>query len=137
MLTWKERKVNDIETNPLECWYAVGFVGESPRLYQIYPQYPNPNGDGYTVDPTQGPELYILFETLGGEHFAQTKIPEQDGLAWMSDRIWDDYTFTNSAPMLVRAFKTLDEAKKRAQHQIDAIRGLIDAYAPSQENLKG
>ena len=137
MLTWKERKVNDIETNPLECWYAVDFVGESPRLYQIYPQYPNPNGDGYTVDPTQGPELYILFETLVGEHFAQTKIPERDGLRWMSDRIWDDYTFTKSAPMLVRAFKTLDEAKKRAQHQIDAIRGLIDTYAPSQENLKG
>lgn len=133
MLAWKERKVNDIETNPLECWYAVGFVGQSPRLYQIFPQYPNPNGDGYTVDSKQEPELYILFETLGGEHFAQTKIPERDGLSWMSDRIWDDYTFTKSAPMLVRAYKTIDEAKRRAEVQIDAIQGLIDTYAPEKD----
>lgn len=132
MLTWKERKVNDIDTNPLECWYAVGFVGDSPHLYQIFPQYPNTNGDGYTVDTKLDPELYILFETLDGEHFAQTKIPERDGLRWMSDRIWDDYTFTKSAPMLVRAYRTLNDAKARAEIQISAIQGLVDTYAPKE-----
>ena len=131
MLNWKERKVNDIDTNPLECWYAVGFVGESPRLYQIEPQYPNPNGDGYTVDSTKEPELYILFETLGGEHFAKTRYPE-DGPNWLSYRLWGDYTFTKNPRGFVRAFKTLDEAKSRAEIQISAIQNIIDAYAPEE-----
>lgn len=128
MLIWKERKENDIETNPLECWYAVGFVGDSPRLYQIVPQYPNPNGDGYTVDSHKDPELYVLFETLGGEHFAKTKIPERDGTQWLAARIWDEYTFEKSRPCFVRAFKTLDEAKARAEVQISHIQSIIDTY---------
>ena len=128
MLEWKERKVNDIPENPLECWYAVGFIGSSPRLYTIIPQYPNPNGDGYTVDTNADPELYVLFETLNGEHFSETKIPGRDGLAWMSDRLWDDYTFTKSAPGFVRAYKTIEEAKKRAEVQIEVVKNLVDAF---------
>lgn len=127
MLNWKERKVNDIETNPLECWYAVGFVGETPRLYQIEPQYPNPNGDGYTVDPSKEPELYILFETIGGEHFSKTRLPE-DGTGWLRNRLWEDYAFEDWRRRFVRAFSTLDEAKKRAEVQISEIQNIIDAY---------
>ena len=130
MLNWKERKVNDIETNPLECWYAVGFVGESPRLYQIEPQYPNPNGDGYTVDTSKEPELYILFETLGGEHFSKTRYPE-DGTSWLGLRLWEDYTFEKPRNF-VRAFNTIEEAKERAETQISAIQNIIDIYSPKE-----
>lgn len=132
MLNWEERKVNDIDTNPLECWYAVGFVGESPRLYQIEPQYPNPNGDGYTVDTSKEPELYILFETLGGEHFSKTRFPE-DGTEWLLNRLWGDYTFEDGRRRLVRAFRTLDEAKKRAEVQISAIENLIEKYTGDKQ----
>lgn len=132
MLNWKECKVNDIETNPLECWYAVGFVGESPRLYQIEPQYPNPNGDGYTVDTSSEPELYILFETLGGEHFSKARHPE-NGTERSHNRLWGDYAFEDERRRLVRAFRTLDEAKKRAEVQISAIESLIEEYTGDKQ----
>ena len=132
MLTWKTRKVNDIDTNPLECWWAVGMIGDSARLFTIVPQYPNVNGDGYTVDSNADPELYVLFETLGGEHFSKTRLPG-DYKSWLQARLWDEYTFERNKTCFVRAFKTLDEAKARAQVQIDKIAEISDAYFPKED----
>lgn len=123
-LVWKERKVNDIESNPLECWYAVGQVGTSTRLYTIQPQYPVK--EGYITVSDSEPELYILFETLDGKHISVTRVPEE-GYSWLGQRIWDDYTF-DQAPSFVRAFKTLDEAKARAEIQRKAIANIIAQY---------
>lgn len=116
MLEWNERKVNDIETNPPDRWEAVYTLNsdssESRRIYSIVPQHPNPNGDGYTVDDSLPPELYVLFEQLEWT---------MDGKGWYS-----------GPNMFVRAFRTLDEAKKRAEFQHEAIDRIIEDYFPKE-----
>ena len=131
VLDWKERKVNDIDSNPLLCWYAVGFVHEHPRLYTIYPQFPV-HPDGYTKAGDM-PELYILFETLHGRDCNACF----DGTAgnrvedWKDAERWGDYYFKGKE-CLVHAYKTLDEAKDRAKVQIAHIVDLSEAYFPNQ-----
>ena len=36
-LEWKEQKVNDIESNPVGCWYTIGECGTVRRFYKIVP----------------------------------------------------------------------------------------------------
>lgn len=34
---WKVKRVNDIETNPIECWWTIGECGALKRFYKIVP----------------------------------------------------------------------------------------------------
>ncbi len=115
-LEWKEYRENGIDTNPLECWWAIGTVAEYPRLYCIYPQYPNPNGDGYTTDESNGPELYVLTETIARDKGKKSieDFPERHHF--------------------IRAFDTLEKAKDRASVQIDAIKDILEQYFWGEES---
>ena len=101
---WKEKKVNDIDSNPLECWICKTEMGEHERIYRIVPQYPS---DETGLTTSDEPELYVLFEEIVFEG--------RDG------RIHDSDYF-------VKACKTLDEAKKRAELQYSHIANIIHIY---------
>ena len=109
---WKEYKANGIPSNPLEYWYSVVKVGQHYRIYKIFPQFPNPSGDGLTIDDSLPPELYILTERI---HLG-SKVDDPDSL-----HLGNDGT-------IVRAYKTMDEAKKRAVIQVSHIEELVSAY---------
>ena len=127
MLEWHERKVNGIETNPRDCFWAVGSVVKAPRLYTIVEQYPSKNG--YTVEEGSEPELYVLFEAFSssGRRFSDTFENEREAEEWRYAEQFGDYLF-KSRGSFVRAFKTLDEAKARAEVQIKAIQNIVDLY---------
>ena len=36
-LDWKEKYINDIETNGVECWHTVGELNSTKRFYKITP----------------------------------------------------------------------------------------------------
>lgn len=119
MLSWKEKKINDLESNPRDCYWAVGKLSEadvSPRLYVIVEQRPC---DTKGIVQSDTPELYVLFEGIGG-------IPanSRDAVHWEK---FGDWAF-QSRGMYVHAYKTLQEAKERAETQLDHIRGIINEY---------
>lgn len=128
MLEWNARKVNDISTNPLECYWAVGAIREYPRLYRIVEQYPADTKGMRTGD---SPELYVLFEELGGRRIADVFTNEKEIEEWKNARIWGNYWFKGGG-YFVHAYKTLDEAKERAETQISRIRDLMDEYLPKE-----
>ena len=113
-MEWHEHYENNIPTNPLGEYYCIIDVGESARKYGIAPQYPS--SDGVIIDSTKEPELFILFEAIG------RKATDEDRKEIFYDSInYDDYVFENER--FVRAFRTLEEAKKRAYVQYKAVYG--------------
>ena len=124
MLEWKERQVNDIPTNPRDCYWAVGQVGDSYRLYTIIEQYPA-NTDGLVTG--KEPELYILFEELNGRPVGNVFTNEKELEEWKYATEWGGCWF-KSRGSFVHAYKTLDDAKARAETQISKIQNIIDAY---------
>ena len=130
-MDWNTRKVNNIDSNPIDCFWAVGKVGHQPRLYTIIEQYPCEE-DGYTIVNGSEPELYILFESLSGRRWTDTFEGEQDFNEWKYAERFGDYFFKDRG-MFVRAYKTLDEAKARAIVQVKAIQNIIDSYSPQEE----
>lgn len=60
---WKVKKINNIESNPIEYWYTVYYERDSARKYYIVPQYPLI--DGEYEDQNSEPELYVYFESIG------------------------------------------------------------------------
>ena len=62
-LDWKEKYINDIETNGVECWHTVGELNGTKRFYKITP---------FNKCDTSGMVLgkgcyYVLYEALGIE----------------------------------------------------------------------
>lgn len=129
MLDWKTKQVNDIPTNPLDCYWAVGKVGTSTRLYTIVEQRP---ADTTGKVLSNVPELYVLFEALGGRCVADVFTTEKELKEWKYASIWGNYWFKTRGSF-VHAYKTLDEAKARAETQISHIQNLIDIYFPSKK----
>lgn len=126
MLDWKTRQVNDIETNPLDCYWAIGMIRKFPRLYRIVEQYPiDKNG----VIIGSEPELYVLFEALDGRPRWDVFEGERQLKEWEQSSVWGDYFFKDRGAF-VRAYKTLDEAKERAELQLSNIKQIMDAYLP-------
>jgi len=120
---WKTRQVNDIPSNPLDYywWYSPyrgGPIGtdeitrSTGRLFLILEQYPSK--DGVCIESDSEPELYILFE-------GSCRIDEKTGLP-----------IETGQRTFLRAFKTLDEAKKRAAFNVAHINALIDSYFPEK-----
>ena len=129
MLNWKERKVNDIESNPRDCYWAVGQVGDSHRLYTIVEQYPC-DTDGMATG--KEPELYVLFEELNGRPVGNVFTNEKELDEWKYATEWGGYWFKGRGSF-VHAYKTLDEAKARAETQISKIQNIIDAYFSKED----
>ena len=117
---WKEYRANGIATNPLEYWYSVVRVGGHYRVYKIIPQFPSPTGDGNTVDMSLDPELYILTERIDFKDIES--VEDKDSLH-----------LDDSKYHIVRVFKTMDEAKGRAIHQVAHIEQLVLAYFGPEE----
>ena len=128
MLTWNTRQTNDIPANPLECYWAVGFVGTSPRLYRIVEQYP---ADVNGLRIGNEPELFVLFEELGGRAVTDVFTTESEVNEWKYARIWGNHWFKGNGSF-VHAYKTLDEAKARAEIQMSHIQNIIDCYFPKE-----
>ena len=126
MLEWNTRKVNDIPTNPLDCYWAVGAVRAYPRLYRIVEQYPAVT-KGMRIGDT--PELYVLFEEIGGRRISDVFTNENELKEWANSHKWGDCWFKGHG-RFVHAYKTLEEAKKRAETQISHIEGIMDEYFP-------
>ena len=128
MLKWNERKTNDIETNPLDCYWAVGSAKAYPRLYRIVEQYP---ADANGLRIGDEPELYVLFEEINGRPIGDVFTNEKELNEWKSAKKWGDFWFKGDG-CFVHAYKTLKEAKARAEVQLKHISDLIDAYFPEK-----
>ena len=129
MLTWNTRQVNDIPTNPLDCYWAVGAVQTYPRLYRIIEQYP---ADTKGMRTGNEPELYVLFEEVGGRRVTDVFATESELKKWAGSRKWGDCWFKHDGHF-VHAYKTLEEAKERAETQISHIESIIDEYFPKEK----
>jgi hypothetical protein len=113
-MKWHEHYENNIQTNPIGEYYCIVDLGERARKYGIAPQHPSI--DGIVIDRNQDPELFILFESIG------RKATDEDKQEIFYDSVnYDGYVFENER--FVRAFRTLDEAKKRAYVQYRAVFG--------------
>lgn len=113
---WKERKTNNIPTNPLDCFYCIIDVGDSARLYSIQPQYPL---DENCIKTSDEPELYILFEDV-----VRKATTEDRDYFFYEESNYDGYVF-NGNKYFVRAFNNLEDAKKQAYKQYKAIYGFV------------
>lgn len=132
MLEWKERQVNDIPSNPRDCYWAIGRVGDSHRLYTIVEQYPtSPDGMVFGKEP----ELYVLFEEICGRPVGNVFTNEKELEEWKHATEWGGYWFKGRGSF-VHAYKTLDEAKARAETQISKIQDIIDAYFSKEDQKK-
>lgn len=125
MLNWKIKKVNDIETNPLDCYWAVGYVNTYPRLFTIVEQYPSE--DGYTIKENDKPELYVLFESLNIRDISNVFVTEEEVKEWKHAQKFGNF-WANNRGIFIRAFKTLEEAKARAEIQISSIQNVINHH---------
>lgn len=123
MLEWNTRRVNDLPGNPIECYWAVGEINDSPRLYRIVEQYP---ADTNGLRTGNQPELYVLFENLKGRKHVNVLAPEEIEV-WKYSKYWGNCMFLGGGEY-VHAYKTLDEAKARAETQLDRIKWLISEY---------
>lgn len=129
MLEWNTRQINDIETNPLDCYWAVGAVQTYPRLYRIIEQYPADTNGTRTAD---NPELYVLFEEIGGRRISDVFTNEEELKEWADSQKWGDCWFKRDG-RFVHAYKTLEEAKARAETQISRIENIMDEYFPKEK----
>lgn len=121
-MVWHEKCVNNIDENPLEEYYCLIDVGEGcVRKYSIKPQYPLEDDSLIIENHSKEPELYILFESRC--HYAS----EKEKKLWyysfncVKGCIEDDVVF-------IRAFKDIEDAKKRAFFQYRAIYGYAFSY---------
>ena len=60
---WKIKRVNDIETNPIECWWTIGECGTLKRFYKIVP-FSYQDEKGVVLSDSK---YYLLYEALGIE----------------------------------------------------------------------
>ena len=123
-LIWHTRQVNDIDSNPLDCYWSLGRINDSDvRLYTITQQFPT--YDGYTLIPDSVPECFILHEAIGG-------IPASQVDSSSTREMFGDYCFKNRGT-IIRVFRTLDEAKARAEVQLEHIKAIINSYFPEKQ----
>ena len=62
-MDWKVKKVNDIEENPIECWWAIGDCGTLRRFYKIVPMSKT-DVNGKVLEENK---YFCLWEGLGIE----------------------------------------------------------------------
>ena len=124
---WKERTTNNIPTNPFECFYCIVDVGDCARLFSIEPQYPL-DKDGMTLSNDE-PEFYILFENIAKK---ATTIDKDD--FFYEESHYSGYIFSGNKGF-VRAFKTLEEAKRQAFKQYSAIYGFVLSHIVDDVNI--
>lgn len=113
---WKEKRVNNLDSNPIEGWWCVAKVGDTVRLYVIKPQQPQ---DESGLVTSEEPEGYVLFEGLCAtrRNYDENPMSSYDG--WMAPRL-----------SFVHMYKTLDSAKQRAATQAGHINDIIKRYFP-------
>lgn len=105
---WKEKFVNDIPENPLEYYFCkVRFSEDTKRIYRIRQQRKAmPDSYGGIVIGSEV-ELWILTEQI---------------------ILCDNHSEKPLTECIVRAFSNLDEAKFRAQFQVQAVKNIINAF---------
>ena len=97
-LEWKEKYINDIKENGVECWYTIGECGTLRRFYKIVP-FSKCNEHGLVTNESE--KYYVLYEALGIE----------------SDK---------ASPVAV--YEDLEKARQRAKFQLLAINNIIERY---------
>lgn len=110
---WKEKRINNRETNPIEYWYTAYYIGDSAKKYYIVPQFPLVNGSTKT-DLNSEPELYIFFKSIG----RKLRKDEKENRC---RSIGDGFVYSKGT--FKRACKTLDEAKSMAYRDYLMIHG--------------
>lgn len=111
---WAEKKVNNIEENPLDHYYCrVHFSKDSDRIYRIYPQMKAMKDSYGGLTVTDEVELWILTEQI---------VVLQKG------------KWTELSESRIRVFSDLDEAKFRAKKQIEIINNLLQDFLKSQNS---
>lgn len=131
-MIWYEHRANNIPTNPISCWFAIDFSSKYSKTYRyfyIIPQYPSE--DGFTTKDGDDPELYVLFEGRCTEYERgdardslfndMLMLPEKTN--GEIQVFWD-----SSKSTFLRAFKTIEEAKARAQVNIDHMNAIKETY---------
>ena len=110
---WHEKKVNNIDCNPLHAYYCIVDFGEGEgRLYSIEMQYPQ---DERGLVLSDIPEFYILYESRC--YKTERKDHANYGEYLLNDKV------------LVRVFNNLEDAKRRAFLQYSHIyHGVIPTY---------
>ncbi len=97
-LDWKEKYINGIKENGVECWYTIGECGTLRRFYKIVP-FSKCDERGLVTNESE--KYYVLYEALGIE----------------SDK---------ASPVAV--YEDLEKAKQRAKFQLLAINNIIECY---------
>lgn len=101
-MEWKVRKTNDIETNPIDYYWAIGECGILRRFYKIVP-WSKTDVRGHVIEADK---YFCLYESC------QADKPENAGM--------------------VGIYESLDDAKERAKVQLVHINNLIKAYCPEK-----
>ncbi len=118
-LTWKPYFPNNMLQNGQEGWYCVLQKGDHARKYTITFQYPL-DEEGLSR-PDWGIDRYILFEKLYFDLKGPLTYPEpHEDDSWEMLTAADDL---NDFGGFVYAHRTLEDAKKRALRQWQAVFG--------------
>lgn len=97
-MDWKVKKVNGIEENPIECWWAIGDCGTLRRFYKIVP-WSKTDVKGVVIEENK---YFCLYESC------QADKPENASM--------------------VGIYENLDDAKERAKMQLIHINNIIKTY---------
>lgn len=116
---WKEHKVNNIETNPLDEIYCIVDVGSCAKKYSI--KYQMEDGSRSANSSDEKAKYYILFETHGQKATVQDK---EDFFYKLSNV--DGYVFGHET--FIKVFEDLDEAKHQGYKQYSCIYGGVLHY---------
>lgn len=122
---WKIKKVNNIETNPIQCYWTIGTVNGLSRFYKITPfNKCNENG---LVDNDNPKIYYVLYEAC---NYTTTT----DSLIKKFDIDYYDGIIPINASM-VAVYEDLDMAKNRAKFQLFIINNIIENYAVKEKEV--
>ena len=135
VLHWNTKFINNIESNGIDCYYAITEALKVPRLYRITTQKPFVNNSLFVCKAEDAPQYYILWETIKGERFQGDANPVYSN-SWKDESSGLTYKF-DSAPALVAVYTSLTEAKARAMIQIEQIQKVFDEYFMEKHQLEG
>lgn len=138
---WKPYYPNNMICNGVEGFYCLFPIKHrddsvTVRKYTIIFQYPQ-NEDGFTLSEEE-PELYILFEKIYSEINGNFEYPKPINNSCL-DNCEDcgEVTFThcdvNSFGRFIRAYKTIEEAKKSALMSFKMVYGYAMSFIEDSE----
>lgn len=130
MMTWNEKKINNIETNPIECWWAIGNLADGcKRMYIVEPYYEvTTDGLAKTDKPYK---YYTLSECLSHHLLTKDKTESKEYLD-KSCFYGDYYIDTELHPIAI--YDTKEDAMLRAETQIKHMDAIWKTYFSKEGN---